>query len=82
MIKWNCAFNIPNSSIQVGEAFIKVVEYKNINDKSLVTIRITGETEDIIIKDYVKEYPRLFTNQDEIYEELLLEFENSQIVSS
>lgn len=80
MIKWNCSFNIPDSTIQVAEAFIKVVDYQNINNHSTVNIIMTDETGDILIKEYVKEYSRTFANTDEIYEELLLDYENAEII--
>lgn len=79
MIKWNCNFNIPDATIQVAEAFIKVNEFNNVNDHCVVNISIIGETEDILIKNYNKDYTRNFSNEDEIYEELLTEFENSQL---
>lgn len=80
MIKWNCAFNIPDSTIQISEAFIKVNEFNNVNDYCVVNISITGETEEILIKNYDKNYARKFSNEDEIYEELLKEFNNSVLI--
>jgi hypothetical protein len=81
MIKWNCNFNIPDSTVQLAEAFIKVVDYKNINTHSTVNVSITDESEDVMIKEYTKEFDRTFENVDEIYEELLLEYENAEIIS-
>lgn len=80
MIKWNCAFNIPDSTIQVSEAFIKVVDYKNINDHSTVNLIITDDTGNVIIKEYSQEFNRTFDNVDEIYEIVLNEFDNSSLV--
>ncbi len=80
MIKWNCNFNIPDSTIQLNTAFIKVVDYKNINDYSIVDIVITDETGNTTIKEYSKEYTRTVENIDEIYEKLLLDYENVEIV--
>ena len=80
MIKWKCAFNIPDSTIQVSEAFIKVVDYKNINDHSIVSFIITDDTGNVIIKEYTQEFDRTFENLDEIYEIVLNEFDNSSLV--
>lgn len=80
MIKWNCAFNIPDSTVQLAEAYIKVTDYKNINDHSTVNVIITDETENVIVKEYTQEFNRTFDNVDEIYEEIILDYENSQIV--
>jgi hypothetical protein len=81
MIKWNSNFNIPDSTVQLAEAFIKVVDYKNINNHSIVNVSITDEIGDVVIKEYTKEFDRTFENVDEIYEELLLDYENSEIIS-
>ena len=54
MIKWNCNFNIPDATVQVAEAFIKVNEFNNVNDHCVVNISITGETEETSIKNYTK----------------------------
>jgi hypothetical protein len=77
MIKWNCAFNIPDSTIQLAEAFVKVVEYKNINNHSTVDVIITDGSGEIIVKEYTQEFNRTFENLDEIYEVLIGEFENA-----
>ena len=81
MIKWNCNFNIPDSTVQLAEAFIKVVDYKNINTHSMANIIISDESENILIKEYLQEFQRTFENVDEIYEELLLNYENAEIVN-
>lgn len=80
MIKWNCNFNIPNSTVQLAEAFIKVVDYKNINNNSFVDIIISDETGNIIVKEYSQKFEKNFNNIDEVYEELLLLFENSKLI--
>lgn len=81
MIKWNCNFNIADSTIQLAEAFVKVVDYKNINTHSIVNIIITDVTGEILVKEYSQEFQRTFENVDEIYEELLLDYENVEIVN-
>lgn len=81
MIKWNCSFNIPDSSIQCAEAHIKILSYENINDHSNVNVLMFNKDEDVVIKEYTKEFQRTFDNEDEIYEELIKDFEDAEIVS-
>jgi hypothetical protein len=81
MIKWNSNFNIVDSTIQLAEAFVKVVDYKNINNHSTVNVSIADESGNVIIKEYTKEFARTFENVDEIYEELLLDYEDAEIIS-
>jgi bifunctional DNA-binding transcriptional regulator/antitoxin component of YhaV-PrlF toxin-antitoxin module len=80
MIEWNCNFALEDSTIQLGVAHVKVVEYININARSEVAVIITDETGEIIVKEYKKLYDRTFNNDKEIYEELLEDFENSKIL--
>jgi hypothetical protein len=80
MIKWNCNFNIPDSTVQLAEAFVKVVEYKNINNHSTVDVIITDESGEVVVKEYTQEFDRTFENVDEIYEVLVEEFEDAVIV--
>jgi hypothetical protein len=80
MIKWNCNFNIPDSTVQLAEAFVKVVEYKNINNHSTVDVIITDESGEVVVKEYTQEFDRTFENVDEIYEVLIQEFEDAVIV--
>jgi hypothetical protein len=81
MIKWNCNFNIPNSSIQLDVAYITVTDYKVTDDYSIVSIMITDETKEIIVKEYIEKIQKIFNNIDEIYIDLLEQFSNSVIVS-
>jgi hypothetical protein len=80
MIKWNCAFNIPDSTVQLAEAFVKVVEYKNINNHSTVDVIITDESGEIVAKEYTQEFDRTFENVDEIYEVLVEDFEDAVVI--
>jgi hypothetical protein len=80
MIEWNCNFALEDSSIQLRVAYIKVVEYININNRSEVSVQITDNSGEIIVKEYKKLYDRTFNNDKEIYEELLEDFENSKIL--
>jgi hypothetical protein len=81
MIEWNCNFALEDSSIQLGVAYIKVVEYININNRSEVSVQITDDSGEIIVKEYKKLYDRTFNNDKEIYEELLEDFQNSKIIA-
>jgi len=82
MIIWNCAFNIPDSTMQVAEAYVRVVNYKNINAKAAVDVIVTGDTDDVIIKEYRQTFERNFNNEDEIYEELLPDYQPGTIIYS
>lgn len=79
MIKWNCNFNIPDSTVQLAEAFVKVVEYKNINNHSTVDVLITDESGEVVVKEYTKEFNRTFENVDEIYEVLTGDYKDALI---
>jgi hypothetical protein len=79
MIKWNCAFNMPDSAVQLAVAHVTVTDYKNINNRSLVNVKITDETGELSVKDYTEEFARTFGNVDEIYEELQPLFTDSVI---
>ena len=80
MIQWDCNFALEDSSIQLGVAYIKVVDYININNRSKVSVQITDESGEIIVKEYKKLYDRTFNNDIEVYEELLKDYENSRIL--
>lgn len=88
MIKWNAGFNIPDSTVQVAEAFIKVASYQNINGNCTVkfefsdgqVITVDNEPRDNVFKELTKTYERTFSNVNEIYEVAVLEYENAVIV--
>jgi hypothetical protein len=80
MIKWYCNFNIQDSTVQLPEAFVRVVSYKNINDHSSVNVMICNEDETIIVKEYTKTYDRIFNNVEEVYEELIKDFFDAEII--
>lgn len=81
MIKWNCNFNIPDSTVQLNEAFVKVVDFTNVNDHSEVNIQITDQSGEILVKEYKQNFNRTFLNDKEIYEVIITEFQDSEIVS-
>jgi hypothetical protein len=82
MIQWDCNFELEDSSIQLGVAYVKVVDYININNRSKVSVQITDESGEIVVKEYIKHFDRTFNNDIEVYEELLKDYENSRILES
>lgn len=80
MIEWKCDFNIPDSTVQLSTAYVKVVDYQNINQTSKVNFVITDFTGDIIIKEFQQEFNRNFHNVEEIYQEVLKDYDNAVII--
>jgi hypothetical protein len=81
MIEWNCNFNIEDSVVQLDRAYVKVVDYININNHSEVNVRISDVDGEIVVREYVRLFDRTFNNVREIYEELLPEFQDSKIIN-
>ena len=81
MIKWNCNFNIPDSTVQLSEAFVRVFDFTNANNHSEVNIQITDLSGEVIVKEYTQNFDRTFLNDKEIYEVIITEFQDSEIVS-
>jgi hypothetical protein len=79
-LKWNANFQIEDSTIQLGEAYIRVVTFQNVNSKCKVEYMITDDAEQALAKYVRKTYERNFANEAEVYEELLTEYENSEII--
>lgn len=79
-IKWDANFCIEDSTVQLGESYICLVEYVNINTRSNVTYMITDMSEQVIAKKITKVYDRTFANEIEVYDQLLSEYEGSEIV--
>ncbi len=80
MIKWHCNFNIPESSVQLSDALIKVQHFTNIIDSCEVNIVILSE-EGEVIKEETHEYNRLFSDENDIYAYLLTQFDNSELIA-
>ena len=80
MIKWNCAFNIPDSTIQLSEAYVKAIDFVNINQRCEVNIQITDLSGEVVVKEYMQNFDRTFVNDTEIYEEILSEFTDASII--
>ena len=79
-IKWNSNFQIEDSTVQLGEAVIRVLRFENVDGKSNVEYIITDYEETTLSKTVVLTYDRTFANETEVYNQLLTEYENSEIV--
>ncbi len=80
MIKWECNFNIPDSSVQMSVCLIRVSKYVNYDNYSMVDIIITDKTGEIVAKEYIERIDRIFENEIQVYEFLLTQFDDSIIV--
>lgn len=80
MIVWQSNFNIPDATVQLAVAYVIVTGYENVNANSVVTVQITDETKETVVKQYQQSFDRTFNNLDEIYVALQPEFTPSQIV--
>lgn len=80
-IKWESNFNIPDATVQLATALVIVISYENTNTTAVATINITDETGEIIAKQYQQQFDKTFANIDEIYYEILPEFNPAVIVS-
>lgn len=80
MIKWNCNFQIPDSTIQVGVAYIVVESFENRVSNCKVKIKIVDDTQEILIKEEEKIIDGLYNDENEIYFILLPEYPDSEIV--
>lgn len=79
-IKWNAGFQIEDSTVQLGEAFISVTRFENVDSKCNVEYIITDDTGTVLAKYVRKTYERTFANEAEVYNELLTEYPNSELV--
>lgn len=80
MIKWNANFNIPDCSVQVAIALVIIEEFKNVDDKCEMKIKITDEDQVQIIKEYEKIVEGIYESDSELYLILLNDFDNAEIV--
>ena len=75
MIKWECAFNIPEASVQVATALVKITSFETNGIDTSAIIQIFDEIETTIIKEYVRVFAQSFNSETEIYSELLKEYQ-------
>lgn len=80
MIKWNCNFNIPDAHTQLNECLIEVVDYVNGDGTSKASLKLTDISGETVVKEYEMEFEREFLSKQEIYQEILPEFEDAVIV--
>ena len=79
-IKWNSNFQIPESTVQFAETFIRVVKFENVDSKCNVEYIMTDESEQNLAKYVRVQINRTFANEAEVYNYLLAEFEGSEII--
>lgn len=75
MIKWECSFNIPEASVQVATALVKITSFETNGIDTSAIIQIFDETETTILKEYVRVFAQSFNSETEIYSELLKEYQ-------
>lgn len=88
VIKWQSKFNIPDSTIQCAEVFIKVKNFKNIGETCKVQFEMTDgqkvqlneELVDLVVKSYEKTFDRVFNIVDEIYIAELESYMDAEII--
>lgn len=80
MIKWNCNFNIPNSTIQTSLAVVVIDSFENRITNCKVFVKIFDENKEIVIKEYEKIIDGIYNDADEIYSVLINDFDNAEIV--
>ena len=80
MIRWESNFNIPDSTVQVAVAYVRVVSHEIKNSETLIRVVITGEVEDVVIKEYDQTLAGQFSDIGSIYEEIMPEFMPSSLV--
>lgn len=80
MIKWCCNFNIPNVSIQLPTAIVKIVDISDNEYGSSVLVHVLDESEVNLICKFTHTFDRHFTNETEIYEQLIAEYQPGVLI--
>lgn len=80
MIKWNCNFNIIDSTIQTSTAMIIIDKFQNRATNCKVYVKIMDESMEILIKSYEQIIEGIFNDEYEIYPILLNDFVDAEIV--
>lgn len=80
MIKWNCNFNIEDTTVQLGVALVEVVAFTNVNNTATADIIITDESKEIVVKQYTQKFSRSFRNVEEVYAELVKKFVDAVVM--
>lgn len=80
MIRWQSNFNIPDVTVQLAVAYVKVLGFKNVGSTSTVDIEITDELGDVIVKQYQQHFDKAFNSNEDIYLEILPEFNPAELI--
>lgn len=79
MIKWPANFNIEGVTMQCAVAYVEVSSYKNVSGKCIADVIIYDELKQTPIKQYQKTFDSAFNNIEEVYSNLLLDFEGAEL---
>ena len=79
-LKWEANFNIEDATIQLGEAYVNLIKYTNVNDTCHTEYNISDESGDNIVKSFKRVFDRNFANEIEFFIEIQNEFSPSEIV--
>ena len=80
MIKWQSNFEIQDSALQLGTAWVTVDSYETVDGVTTVQVKIADDTGENIAKQYAKTYDRTFANLQEIYAELVKDFDPAEVI--
>lgn len=80
MIIWQSNFNIPDSTVQLAVAYIRIVSYQVRNGQTIVNLLMTGESEDIVVKEYEQTLDGEIDDHRSIYEKILPDFSPSSLI--
>lgn len=80
MIKWQSNFNIPDATVQLAVAYVKVLSFKNIGSTSIADIEISDESGNTIVKQYQQYFEKTFGSEEEVYLEILPEFNPAELI--
>lgn len=80
MIKWQANFQIEDATVQMAEAYIRVIEFKNSGGKCTAKFLVGDETGNIIVKEYTKTFNITFADEADVYAAELLEYDPAEIV--
>lgn len=78
MIKWNCNFQIPNSTVQLAIVFIKINTFENAGNECNIVLSFEDEQFNKI-KDESLTIAGNYNTLSEIYIQLLGVYPNSEI---
>ena len=80
MIVWQSNFNITDATVQLAVAYVRVMSFKNVGASSIADIAITDDTGDVVVKQYRQSFAKTFQSVEDIYDEILPEFNPARVV--